>query len=79
MICAYHLVVHYSPLTPHSKSAVLTFVSRSDLLKCLAATQGPKVRVNAILPGLLLTEWVSDLNEISNFQADFCKGGQFHP
>ena len=29
------------------------------LMKCLAATQGPKVRVNAVLPGLLLTEWVS--------------------
>ncbi|KIV88680.1 hypothetical protein, variant [Exophiala mesophila] len=27
------------------------------LMKCLAATQGPKVRVNAVLPGLLLTEW----------------------
>ncbi|KAL6715011.1 hypothetical protein ACLMJK_007272 [Lecanora helva] len=27
------------------------------LVKCLAATQGPRVRVNAILPGLLLTEW----------------------
>ena len=27
------------------------------LMKCLAATQGPKIRVNAVLPGLLLTEW----------------------
>ncbi|KAJ5309197.1 hypothetical protein N7508_004576 [Penicillium antarcticum] len=27
------------------------------LMKCLAKTQGPKVRINAILPGLLLTEW----------------------
>ncbi|CAG8196333.1 unnamed protein product [Penicillium salamii] len=27
------------------------------LMKCLAQTQGAKVRVNAILPGLLLTEW----------------------
>lgn len=27
------------------------------LMKCLAATQGPKIRINAILPGLLLTEW----------------------
>lgn len=32
------------------------------LMKCLASTQGPKIRVNAILPGLLLTEWVSMLN-----------------
>lgn len=29
-------------------------------MKCLAATQGPKVRVNAIAPGLLLTEWVGN-------------------
>ncbi|OQE82076.1 hypothetical protein PENNAL_c0038G05233 [Penicillium nalgiovense] len=27
------------------------------LMKCLAKSQGAKVRVNAILPGLLLTEW----------------------
>lgn len=27
------------------------------LMKCLAGTQGPKIRVNAVLPGLLLTEW----------------------
>ncbi|CEO60120.1 hypothetical protein PMG11_04760 [Penicillium brasilianum] len=27
------------------------------LLQCLKASQGPKVRINAILPGLLLTEW----------------------
>lgn len=29
------------------------------LMKAMAATQGPKVRVNAVLPGLLLTEWGS--------------------
>jgi len=28
------------------------------MMKALAATQGPKTRVNAVLPGLLLTEWV---------------------
>ena len=28
-------------------------------MKCLAQTQGEKVRVNAVLPGLLLTDWVS--------------------
>ncbi|KAH8697048.1 short chain dehydrogenase [Talaromyces proteolyticus] len=27
------------------------------LMKCLAVTQGPKIRINAVLPGLLLTEW----------------------
>lgn len=29
-------------------------------MKCLTKTQGSKVRINAVLPGLLLTEWVSD-------------------
>ena len=28
-----------------------------QLMKCIAATQGPETRINAILPGLLLTEW----------------------
>lgn len=28
------------------------------ILKGLAASQGPKLRINAILPGLLKTEWV---------------------
>ncbi|KAK1238129.1 hypothetical protein MKX08_002708 [Trichoderma sp. CBMAI-0020] len=28
-----------------------------QLMKNLALTQGPKIRVNAILPGLMLTEW----------------------
>lgn len=27
-------------------------------MKCLMQTQGEKVRINAVLPGLLLTEWV---------------------
>jgi len=27
------------------------------LMKCLAATQGAKLRINSILPGLLLTDW----------------------
>jgi NAD(P)-dependent dehydrogenase (short-subunit alcohol dehydrogenase family) len=32
------------------------------LMKCIAATQGPKLRMNAILPGQLLTEWVCLFN-----------------
>lgn len=31
-------------------------------MKGMAATQGPKVRVNAVLPGILLTDWVSFVN-----------------
>ena len=28
------------------------------LMKALAMTQGPKIRVNAVCPGLMLTDWV---------------------
>ncbi|TAQ85006.1 hypothetical protein B7494_g6675 [Chlorociboria aeruginascens] len=35
----------------------VTKAAQLHLMRCLAGTQGPKVRVNAILPGLLLTEW----------------------
>ena len=37
------------------KAAVL------HLIKNLAFTQGPKIRVNAVLPGLLLTDWVRSM------------------
>lgn len=36
----------------------VTKAAQIHLMKCLAQTQGPKVRVNAVLPGLLLTEWL---------------------
>ncbi|KAF2148676.1 NAD(P)-binding protein [Myriangium duriaei CBS 260.36] len=35
----------------------VTKAAQLHLMKCLAKTQGSKVRVNAVLPGLLLTEW----------------------
>ncbi|KAL6693370.1 hypothetical protein J3F84DRAFT_396292 [Trichoderma pleuroticola] len=35
------------------------------LMKNLAYTQGPKIRINAILPGLLLTEW-TDLDDCAD-------------
>ncbi|KAM3072262.1 hypothetical protein ACMFMG_009078 [Clarireedia jacksonii] len=41
----------------------VTKAAQLHLMKCLAATQGPKVRVNAILPGLLLTEWGNKYGE----------------
>lgn len=34
------------------------------LMKCLATTQGPKIRVNAVLPGLMLTDWVCKCREL---------------
>ncbi|KAK5061238.1 hypothetical protein LTR84_007780 [Exophiala bonariae] len=41
------------------------------LMKALAVTQGPKIRVNAILPGLLLTEWGQQFtNEQQQVMAD---------
>jgi NAD(P)-dependent dehydrogenase (short-subunit alcohol dehydrogenase family) len=41
----------------------VTKAAQLHLMRCLASTQGPKVRVNAVLPGWLATEWVrvSDL------------------
>ncbi|KAJ5172226.1 Short-chain dehydrogenase/reductase SDR [Penicillium capsulatum] len=35
----------------------VTKAASIHLMKSLAQSQGPKVRVNAVLPGLLLTEW----------------------
>ena len=36
----------------------ITKAAGLHLMKCLAKTQGPKIRVNAVLPGLVLTDWV---------------------
>ncbi len=36
----------------------VTKAAHLHLMKCLAQTQGPKLRINAVLPGVLLTEWV---------------------
>ena len=37
----------------------VTKAAQLHLMKCLANTQGPRIRVNAVLPGWLETEWVS--------------------
>ncbi|EHL00077.1 putative Versicolorin reductase [Glarea lozoyensis 74030] len=44
------------------REALSTFNDNSEAaqlqwVKCMAGTQGPKVRVNAVLPGWLATEW----------------------
>src|SRR5271155_4703761 len=44
------------------------------LMKCLASTQGPKIRINAILPGLLLTEWVLSSSQELGSRADRNQG-----
>ena len=36
----------------------VTKAAQIQLVKCLAVTQGPKIRVNTVLPGFLDTEWV---------------------
>jgi NAD(P)-dependent dehydrogenase (short-subunit alcohol dehydrogenase family) len=36
----------------------VTKAAQWQLVKCMAVNVGPKIRVNTVLPGLLLTEWV---------------------
>jgi len=45
-------------LAGSSMAYSVTKAAQLHLMRCLANTQGRKVRVNAVLPGLLLTEWV---------------------
>jgi len=42
----------------------VTKAAQLHLMRCLANTQGKKVRINAVLPGLLLTEWVRNYVEV---------------
>lgn len=44
-------------LSGSSMAYSVTKAAQVHLMKCLANTQGPSVRVNAVLPGLLLTDW----------------------
>ncbi|KIW05254.1 uncharacterized protein PV09_03787 [Verruconis gallopava] len=44
-------------LSGSSMAYSVTKSAQLHLMRCLANTQGSKVRINAILPGLLLTEW----------------------
>jgi NAD(P)-dependent dehydrogenase (short-subunit alcohol dehydrogenase family) len=45
-------------LSGSSMAYSVTKAAQLHLMRCLANTQGSKVRINAVLPGLLLTEWV---------------------
>ncbi|KAF2004850.1 short-chain dehydrogenase/reductase-like protein SDR [Amniculicola lignicola CBS 123094] len=40
-----------------SMAYAVTKAAQFQLIKCLGLTQGHKIRVNTVLPGLLLTEW----------------------
>lgn len=41
----------------------VTKAAQLHLVKCIAKTQGSKVRCNAVLPGLLLTDWGNEYGE----------------
>jgi NAD(P)-dependent dehydrogenase (short-subunit alcohol dehydrogenase family) len=41
----------------------VTKAAQLHLVKCLAVTVGPNIRVNTVLPGLLLTEWGSKYSD----------------
>ena len=41
----------------------VTKSAQIHLMKCIAQTQGPKLRINAVLPGLLLTDWGNKYGE----------------
>ncbi|KAK5133959.1 hypothetical protein LTR08_007079 [Meristemomyces frigidus] len=44
-------------LSGSSMAYSVTKAAQVHMMKCLANTQGEKVRINAVLPGLLLTDW----------------------
>jgi NAD(P)-dependent dehydrogenase (short-subunit alcohol dehydrogenase family) len=50
----------------------VTKAAQLQLVKCLAVTVGPKIRVNTVLPGLLLTEWVSYSHLIDSLLSYLC-------
>jgi NAD(P)-dependent dehydrogenase (short-subunit alcohol dehydrogenase family) len=57
----------------------VTKAAQLHLMRCLAQTQGPKARVNAVLPGLLLTEWVRQSSSSLPNAADVVKGPLVFP
>ena len=48
----------------------VTKAAQLHLVKCVAKTQGKKVRCNAVLPGLLLTDWGNEYGEFGLFYRD---------
>jgi NAD(P)-dependent dehydrogenase (short-subunit alcohol dehydrogenase family) len=46
-----------------SMAYAVSKAAQKHLMRCMASTQGPKVRVNAVLPGLLLTEWGKEYSQ----------------
>ncbi|KJX99917.1 short chain dehydrogenase/reductase like protein [Zymoseptoria brevis] len=50
-------------LSGSSMAYSVTKAAQCHLMKALANTQGPKARINAVLPGLLLTDWGNSYGE----------------
>ena len=63
----------------------VTKAAQLHLVKCVAKTQGSKVRCNAVLPGLLLTEWgleygeerIEELRQAAVLKREVSLGGFF--
>ena len=58
----------------------VTKAAQVHVMKCIAASQGEKLRINAVLPGLLLTDWgnrygdeaISNLKEAAALKKEVC-------
>ncbi|KAM0091078.1 hypothetical protein ACP6JD_005522 [Aspergillus fumigatus] len=61
-------------ITPDGSSMgySVTKAAALHLMKHLALSVGPKIRVNAVLPGLLLTDW-TDLEDCANMFVTLAK------
>lgn len=67
-------------LSGSSMAYSVTKAAQIHLMKCLANTQGPKIRINAVLPGLLLTDWgnkygeerINAIKQASALQKEVC-------
>jgi NAD(P)-dependent dehydrogenase (short-subunit alcohol dehydrogenase family) len=56
---AYIYTASIAGVSPSGSSMAysVTKAAGLHLMKCLAQSQGPKIRVNSVTPGLLLTDW----------------------
>lgn len=59
----------------------VTKAAQLQLVKCLAVNVGPRIRVNTVLPGLLLTEWVRYFLHLDLWQwkVDVYQGLKYSP
>lgn len=65
----------------------VTKAAQIHMMKCVAKTQGPTLRINAVLPGLLLTDWgnqygeerINALKEAAALKTVVCTGAGASP